>query len=201
MYPWTWWTEGESNSQLRLAKPPLSHLTTSPAELIPQIWSEYKDSNLGPPGPKPGALPDCATLRITGTWWRDRTADPLRVKETLYRWVNQANWLQRRESNPRPQGYEPCQIPLLTLCFNFISIQPFTNRACLISRVRYTLIKLFSYLHHIGPELSSCSVHVTVVWSGLRQPRIFSSRRCKSGLEVDPTHSALMVWQLPTSLT
>jgi hypothetical protein len=28
------------------------------------FWSEYKDSNLGPPGPKPGALPDCATLRI-----------------------------------------------------------------------------------------------------------------------------------------
>jgi hypothetical protein len=33
--------------------------------LYPAIdWSEYKDSNLGPPGPKPGALPDCATLRI-----------------------------------------------------------------------------------------------------------------------------------------
>ena len=28
------------------------------------MWSEYKDSNLGPPGPKPGALPGCATLRI-----------------------------------------------------------------------------------------------------------------------------------------
>ena len=27
------------------------------------FWSEYKDSNLGPPGPKPGALPGCATLR------------------------------------------------------------------------------------------------------------------------------------------
>ena len=27
-------------------------------------WSEYKDSNFGPPGPKPGALPDCATLRM-----------------------------------------------------------------------------------------------------------------------------------------
>src|SRR6185437_8027519 len=26
-------------------------------------WSEYKDSNLGPPAPKAGALPDCATLR------------------------------------------------------------------------------------------------------------------------------------------
>ena len=30
----------------------------------PKKWSEYKDSNLGPPGPKPGALPDCATLRM-----------------------------------------------------------------------------------------------------------------------------------------
>ncbi len=28
-------------------------------------WSEYKDSNLGPSGPKPDALPDCATLRKT----------------------------------------------------------------------------------------------------------------------------------------
>jgi hypothetical protein len=27
------------------------------------IWSEYKDSNLGPPAPKAGALPGCATLR------------------------------------------------------------------------------------------------------------------------------------------
>lgn len=25
--------------------------------------SGYQDSNLGPPGPKPGALPDCATPR------------------------------------------------------------------------------------------------------------------------------------------
>ena len=38
---------------------------SSPGELfsIGCYWSEYKDSNLGPPGPKPGALPDCATLR------------------------------------------------------------------------------------------------------------------------------------------
>ena len=27
------------------------------------VWSEYKDSNLGPPAPKAGALPGCATLR------------------------------------------------------------------------------------------------------------------------------------------
>ena len=33
-------------------------------ELFLFFWSEYKDSNLGPPGPKPGALPDCATLRL-----------------------------------------------------------------------------------------------------------------------------------------
>ena len=36
-------------------------------------WSEYKDSNLGPPGPKPGALPDCATLRIYGAQGETRT--------------------------------------------------------------------------------------------------------------------------------
>ena len=29
-----WWTEGESNSQLRLAKPRLSHLTTSPKSVL-----------------------------------------------------------------------------------------------------------------------------------------------------------------------
>jgi hypothetical protein len=32
----------------------------------------------------------------------------------------------------------------------------------------------------------------------IRQPRIFSSRGCNARLEVDPMHSALMVWQLPT---
>ncbi len=32
---------------------------------IPFNWSEHKDSNLGPPGPKPGALPDCAILRLS----------------------------------------------------------------------------------------------------------------------------------------
>ena len=32
------------------------------------FWSEYKDSNLGPPGPKPGALPGCATLRRTESY-------------------------------------------------------------------------------------------------------------------------------------
>ena len=28
-----------------------------------KLWSEWRDSNSRPPGPKPGALPDCATLR------------------------------------------------------------------------------------------------------------------------------------------
>jgi len=33
---------------------------------LPAInWSEYKDSNLGPSGPKPDALPGCATLRLS----------------------------------------------------------------------------------------------------------------------------------------
>ena len=29
-------------------------------------------------------------------------------------------WLQRMDSNHRPLGYEPSQIPLLTLCFNLV---------------------------------------------------------------------------------
>ena len=34
-------------------------------------------------------------------------------------------WLQRMDSNHRPQGYEPCQIPLLTLCVNLVGVQGF----------------------------------------------------------------------------
>lgn len=32
-------------------------------ELRGNIWSEWRDSDPRPPGPKPGALPNCATLR------------------------------------------------------------------------------------------------------------------------------------------
>jgi hypothetical protein len=34
------------------------------------------------------------------------------------------NWLQWRESNPRPPGYEPGQIPLLTHCVNIYYNKP-----------------------------------------------------------------------------
>ena len=47
-------------------------------------WSEYKDSNLGPPGPKPGALPDCATLRKTGAPTMTRTRHLLITNQLLY---------------------------------------------------------------------------------------------------------------------
>ena len=33
------------------------------AVLIVITWSEQQDSNLRPPGPKPGALPNCAMPR------------------------------------------------------------------------------------------------------------------------------------------
>jgi hypothetical protein len=35
---------------------------------ILKIWSEYKDSNLGPSAPKADALPGCATLRINTSY-------------------------------------------------------------------------------------------------------------------------------------
>ena len=58
--------------RIRTSDTPLcKHLIALPTELPPRnTWSEYKDSNLGPPGPKPGALPDCATLRYFKTWSR-----------------------------------------------------------------------------------------------------------------------------------
>ena len=31
--------------------------------IMTPLWSGHQDSNLGPPGPKPGALPGCATPR------------------------------------------------------------------------------------------------------------------------------------------
>ena len=63
----------------------------------------------GPPGPKPGALPDCATLRITGTTGRNRTGTPLKttdfksVAATDYATV--ANiWCPRSDSNRHALG-------------------------------------------------------------------------------------------------
>jgi hypothetical protein len=47
-----------------LVKVPAEMKKANPDGLAFSIyWSEYKDSNLGPSGPKPDALPGCATLR------------------------------------------------------------------------------------------------------------------------------------------
>jgi hypothetical protein len=47
------------------------------------FWSEYKDSNLGPPGPKPGALPGCATLRHAVIVLQNlATSEALRLKSS-----------------------------------------------------------------------------------------------------------------------
>src|SRR5690554_1601917 len=52
----------------RTCNPRLRRPMLYPVELQAQVsvfhdWSEWRDSNPRPPGPKPGALPDCATLR------------------------------------------------------------------------------------------------------------------------------------------
>ena len=52
----------ESNSN-RFRSPSVFKTVQVPDLITLRKWSEYKDSNLGPPGPKPGALPGCATLR------------------------------------------------------------------------------------------------------------------------------------------
>ena len=45
----------------------------STIELHPHaaIWSEQQDSNLRPPGPKPGALPNCAMPRQQKVLYRE----------------------------------------------------------------------------------------------------------------------------------
>src|SRR6476620_2849007 len=61
LYPTELWAE-----QNRIKKT-ADELKTGCQKMTARLyyWSEYKDSNLGPPGPKPGALPGCATLRET----------------------------------------------------------------------------------------------------------------------------------------
>ena len=66
LYPTELRTEKERNQVIANPHTKKAHQLMSFFEgLLPTefFWSEYKDSNLGPPGPKPGALPDCATLR------------------------------------------------------------------------------------------------------------------------------------------
>ena len=57
----------------------------STIELHPQIkkWSEQQDSNLRPPGPKPGALPNCAMPRYLPSIVTNQLNCPW---ETLFRY-------------------------------------------------------------------------------------------------------------------
>ena len=47
-------------------------------------WSGRQDLNLRPPGPKPGALPSCATSRKNGALGRNRTHNLLIRSQALY---------------------------------------------------------------------------------------------------------------------
>ena len=54
------------------------------------IWSEYKDSNFGPSGPKPDALPGCATLRKYWCPVTESNCQLLITKQLLYHLTNRA---------------------------------------------------------------------------------------------------------------
>ncbi len=65
-------------------------------------WSGRQDSNLRPPGPKPGALPACATPRdfsILGDPDRIRTCDLLLRRQLLYPAELRGLFLYRRCKN------------------------------------------------------------------------------------------------------
>lgn len=53
-------------------------------------------------------------------------------------------WLQRRESNPRPPGYEPDQIPLLTLCVYIYYSKPSACSVVTVSLLRAISVRMLS---------------------------------------------------------
>ena len=77
-------------------------------------WSGRQDSNLRPPGPKPGALPSWATSRFYGAPKRSRTPNLLIRSQTLYPielWAL-LSWCLGPESNRHgchhPQDFKSC---------------------------------------------------------------------------------------------
>lgn len=75
-----------------------------------KLWSEYKDSNLGPLAPKASALPDCATLGLHhGGQGRIRTYRIPKNKGYVLTarrpgHVGCAGWIRTTDL----EGYEPC---------------------------------------------------------------------------------------------
>ena len=58
-------------------------------------WSEREDSNLRPPAPEAGALPDCATLRHR---LGAGSSDVFRARQALFRWLYGPHLLGRRQA-------------------------------------------------------------------------------------------------------
>ena len=68
------------------------------------LWYRETGSNRPHLVLQTSALPTELPRQNFGTSWQIRTADLLRVKETLYHWVNEAHniWRKTEESNPIP---------------------------------------------------------------------------------------------------
>ena len=94
-----WWPLAGTNNQPRVV--------TRNTSVLALVSSEWRDSNPRPPGPKPGALPSCATFRVVLYWQVcspglrspllvDRPKEQTRCGKSLERWVRY-----------RPQDYLP----------------------------------------------------------------------------------------------
>lgn len=70
-----WWPLAEVINQPRVV--------TRNTSVLVLVSSEWRDSNPRPPGPKPGALPSCATFRVV-LYWQVCSSDP---RSPLFCWL------------------------------------------------------------------------------------------------------------------
>lgn len=100
------------------------------------IWCQWVGSNHRPRGYESRALTSWATLASTkenmmvAEVWIEHYDPPRRIMSLASSYLfDSLEWLRRYESNIRPQGYEPCELPLLySAIYGILSIAEWLYR-------------------------------------------------------------------------
>lgn len=86
-----WWPSAGSNNQPRVV--------TRNTSVLVLVSSEWRDSNPRPPGPKPGALPSCATFRVAGLLFEPQITSanvigPKSKSDAVSHWKGDFQWVR-----------------------------------------------------------------------------------------------------------